>query len=136
MSNTSQTSILFVCRHNSFRSQIAQTLANKIGGGKVQAYSAGVEPTEVPQAIQDWAKAISDSNNLKSQPLENYTGQRFDFVITLCDKSHAPLTELNTDTQHIRWDFHHPDNPESLSHLEIEIAERLRLMFLANGIIN
>ncbi|MCW8884504.1 MAG: hypothetical protein OQK12_04500 [Motiliproteus sp.] len=128
--------LLFVCRHNSVRSQIAEILANKLGGNKVQAISAGPEPMEVPGYINHWAQQVSGEDKaLTSRSLDSQSDRHFDMIITLCDKSHSALPELPSDQTHIRWDFHHADSLDELKHLEIEIAERLRLMFMTKGII-
>ncbi len=128
--------ILFVCRHNAVRSQIAAALTDKISHGKVTTDSAGPEPTSVPDYISQWVdNLLGDSRELQSQSLEAVAEKQFDMIITLCDKTHAALPELASDTQHIRWDFHHPDDQNALNHLEIELAERIRLLLLAKGLI-
>ena len=128
--------ILFVCRHNAIRSQIAAALTDKISHGKVTTHSAGPEPHSVPGYINQWVgDLLGESRELQSQPLEAVADKQFDMIITLCDKTHAALPELASDTQHIRWDFHHPDNQEALSHLERELAERIRLLLLTKGLI-
>lgn len=134
---SSSFSILFVCRHNSVRSQVAAVLAQKISHGTVSASSAGSEPLPVPDYIQHWAAQTLDTQSLElqSKPLQQFNDQAFDMIITLCDKSHQALPELPSDHEHIRWDFHHPDTQEALSHLEIELAERLRLLMLAKKLI-
>jgi len=128
--------LLFVCRHNAIRSQVAEVLAHKISQGKVQASSAGINLSPIPTHIKNWANEINkDAAALSSTSISDVEDQPFDMIITLCDKSHTLLPELSGDTDHIRWNFSHPDNEESLKHLEIEIAERLRLLFLTKGII-
>ena len=130
-------SILFVCRHNSVRSQVAALLAHKISHGKVSVASAGPEPLPVPDYIHQWATDTMGAENfdLQSTPLESFSDATFDLIITLCDTSHQALPELPSDHEHIRWNFQHPDTSEALSHLEIELAERLRLLLLAKKLI-
>ena len=136
MSEINSRKILFICRHNTVRSQIASTLANKLGKGKVTAWSAGPEPLKVPDYIKNWARILTgEKQTVKSTALSEVTDLGFDLVITLCDKSHTALPTLPSDTQHICWDFHHSEDISSVKHLEMEIAERLRLMFLAKHII-
>lgn len=132
----STASILFICRHNSIRSQIAAALTEKISQGKVSTASAGPEPVTVPDYVNQWiGNLLGEPRQLQSQSLETVADKAFDLIITLCDKTHAALPELASDTQHIRWDFHHPDDEESLRHLEIELSERIRLLLLAKGLI-
>ncbi|UTW03204.1 hypothetical protein KDX31_18045 [Amphritea atlantica] len=128
--------ILFVCRHNSIRSQIAEALANKMGHGKVLATSAGPEPEPIPEHVSEWVTRLSHSQTKPvSKDLNEMAREPFDTIITLCDKSHDALPELATDQQHIRWDFSHPDDAEALKHMEIEISERLSLMLQAKGLM-
>lgn len=133
---TSPHKILFVCRHNAVRSQIAEALTNKISRGKALAQSAGPEPQPIPGHVTEWISRLSDSDQQPvSKALSEVHDEHFDTIITLCDKTHAALPEVASDQQHIRWDFHHTDEPEALRHLEIEISERLRLMLLAKGLL-
>lgn len=132
----SAASILFICRHNSIRSQIAAALTHKISQGSVTTHSAGPEPLPVPGYINQWVtNLLGEAQELQSQSLEAVADQAYDLIITLCDKTHTALPELASDTQHIRWDFQHPDDEESLRHLEIELSERIRLLLLAKGLI-
>ncbi len=136
MSETNSLKILFICRHNTVRSQIASALANKLGKGKITASSAGPEPLKVPDYINNWVGILTgEKQTVKCTALSEVATQDFDLVITLCDKSHTALPTLPSDTQHIRWDFHHSEDISSVKHLEMEIAERLRLMLLAKHII-
>ncbi len=128
--------ILFICRHNAIRSQIAEALTNKISRGKVLAQSAGPEPQPVPKHIIKWVNQLSESEQKPvSKKLSAFEEERFDTIITLCDKTHTALPELEADQQHICWDFQHTDEPGALRHLEIELSERLRLMLLAKGLL-
>ena len=135
MAATPLNSILFICRHNSIRSQLAAILTEKISHSAVKAACAGPEPTAVPDFIQNWAEQLGHSAPLTSQPLEQVSDQSFDMVVTLCDKSHQALPKIKNDSQHIRWDFHHADTADQLKHLEIELAERIRLLLLTKGVI-
>jgi protein-tyrosine-phosphatase len=136
MPATNVLKLLFICRHNTVRSQIAEALANKLGKGKVYAMSAGPEPTAIPDYIQNWVDTLTDNKQvLHCNSLENMADQTFDLVITLCDTSHNALPILPGDTQHICWNFHHADNMDDIKHIEVEIAERLRLMFLAKHLL-
>lgn len=127
--------ILFICRHNSVRSQVAALLARKISHGNITAISAGPEPTPVPAHVQSWAEQLGVSEKLQSQGLDQLAQQEFDLIITLCDKSHQALPQLANDKAHICWDFHHADTADALKHLEIELADRIRLLLLTKGVI-
>lgn len=81
--------ILFLCTGNSCRSIIAEALANHLGEGRLQAYSAGSFPTG---QVNENAIAILEKHGvplppLKSESWDDYEGQPVDLVITVCDSA-------------------------------------------------
>ena len=80
--------ILFICTHNSARSQIAEGLINSLYGEKYKAYSAGTEPSWVnPYAIKVMNEIGIDISKQNSKGLDKFINQDFDFVITVCDNA-------------------------------------------------
>jgi len=80
-----QQKILFLCTHNSCRSQMAEALANHYLGDRCQAFSAGTEATQVnPLAVQVLAELGIDTSQLRSKSMDEFAGQHFDHVVTLC----------------------------------------------------
>jgi arsenate reductase (thioredoxin) len=78
-------SILFLCTHNSCRSQMAEALANHFLGNRCQAFSAGTEATRVnPLAIRVLSELGIDTSCQYSKTIEEFAGQTFDHVVTLC----------------------------------------------------
>lgn len=136
MTELDSLNVLFICRHNGVRSQLAEVLATKLGQGKVTASSAGPEPTSVPNVIQSWANDVMGGKYpLECTPLREKEGKSFDLVVTLCDKSHAFPASLTSDSEHIRWDFPQVTSIDDLPHLETEIADRVRLLLLSKHLI-
>jgi arsenate reductase len=77
--------ILFLCTHNSCRSQMAEGLANHDLGDRFQAFSAGTEATWVnPLAIKALAEVGVDITRQRSKTIDEFTGDSFDYVVTLC----------------------------------------------------
>jgi arsenate reductase (thioredoxin) len=77
--------VLFLCTHNSCRSQMAEGLVNHYLGDQFQACSAGTEATRVnPLAIRVLAELDIDITHHSSKVLTEFDGQPFDYVITLC----------------------------------------------------
>ncbi len=77
--------ILFLCTHNSCRSQMAEALANHYLGDRFQAFSAGTEATQVnPLAAQVLSELGIDTSQLRSKIMDEFAGQTFDHVVTLC----------------------------------------------------
>jgi arsenate reductase len=77
--------VLFLCTHNSCRSQMAEGLVNHFLGDRFEAYSAGTEATRVnPQAIRVLAELGIDISGHRSKIMDEFAGETFDYVITLC----------------------------------------------------
>jgi arsenate reductase len=77
--------VLFVCTHNSARSQMAEGLLNSLCGTKYQAFSAGTEPSAVnPFAIQVMSEIGIDISKHRSKSINKFMEQIFDYVITVC----------------------------------------------------
>ena len=77
--------LLFLCTHNSCRSQMAEALANHFLGDLCQAYSAGTEATRVnPLAARVLTELGINTSSLRSKTLDEFSGQTFDHVVTLC----------------------------------------------------
>ena len=76
---------LFLCTHNSCRSQMAEALANHFLGDRCQAFSAGTEATLVnPLAERVLTELGIDTSYLRSKTMDEFAGQSFDCVVTLC----------------------------------------------------
>jgi arsenate reductase len=77
--------ILFLCTHNSCRSQMAEAVANNFLGDHFQAFSAGTEATRVnPLAALVLSEIGIETKLLRSKAMDEFAGQTFDHVITLC----------------------------------------------------
>jgi arsenate reductase len=80
--------VLFICTSNSARSQMAEALVNHDLGDRFEAFSAGTEPgTPHPFAIEVLGEVGIDHRAARSQSTDEFAGQAFDFVITLCDSA-------------------------------------------------
>lgn len=80
--------VLFICTHNSARSQIAEGLMRSLYGDRYEAYSAGTEKTAVnPHAIEAMKRAGIDISNHHSKSIEEFRGELFDYVVTVCDNA-------------------------------------------------
>ncbi|MBC7098625.1 arsenate reductase ArsC [Candidatus Bipolaricaulota bacterium] len=83
--------VLFICTHNSARSQMAEGLMNARFGDRYEAKSAGIEPSGVhPLAIRAMAELGIDISGHRSKSIEEFLGEEFDYVVTVCD--HAKET--------------------------------------------
>ena len=81
-------SVLFLCTHNSARSQMAEGLMNHLRGNQYQAFSAGTEPGMVhPLAIKAMAEMGIDISGHRSKHLREFVGREMDLVVTVCDNA-------------------------------------------------
>ncbi len=77
--------ILFLCTQNACRSQMAEGIANKLLQGKVEAFSAGTSPAGVhPLAVKALKEIGIDISSARSKHIDEFRGQAFDLVVTLC----------------------------------------------------
>ena len=96
--------VLFLCTHNSCRSQMAEGLINHDLGGQVQAFSAGIEPHQVnPRAIQVMGELGIDISHHLAKSVDDLKGEQFDLVITVCDNAagQCPMFPGNVEILHI-----------------------------------
>jgi arsenate reductase len=78
--------VLFICTHNAARSQMAEGLLRVFHGDIYEAFSAGTEPGRVnPYAIKVIAEIGSDIGSHRSNGLQEFLDQKFDYVVTVCD---------------------------------------------------
>ena len=107
-----KTWVLFVCVHNSARSQIAEAYLNRLAGGSFGAESAGIEPGALNPLVVEALKldGIDISGNKTKSVFDFYRqGKKFDFVITVCEKEAAEKCPVFTGvTKQIRWSFADP----------------------------
>ena len=104
--------VLFVCIHNSARSQMAEAFLNQIGGGEFEAHSAGLEPGKLNPVVVEAMKEIgldSSGNPAKSVFDTIKSGQMFAFVITVCDEASAERCPIFPGvTRRLHWSFRDP----------------------------
>jgi arsenate reductase len=99
--------VLFLCTGNSCRSQMAEGIVNHYLGDKMLAFSAGTTPTSVnPRAIRSMAEIGIDISGHHSKFMDEFAGQHFDYVITLCDSANeqCPLFFGGVKKMHMGFD--------------------------------
>ena len=80
--------VLFICTHNSARSQMAEGLLKSLYGKCFEVYSAGTKPTRVsPYAVKVMKEIGIDISNQRSKSIDEFEGIEFDYVITVCDSA-------------------------------------------------
>ncbi len=107
------TRILFLCTHNSARSQMAEGIARAVGQGRIEAFSAGSEPTTLhPDAIRVLEAMQIDMSRQSPKHLDQFRDQSFDYIITVCDRVRESCPVFPDDPEHIHWSFPDPTTIE------------------------
>lgn len=105
--------VLFLCTHNSARSQMAEGLLRELGSGRFDVYSAGTEATRVrPEAISVMREIDIDISGQSSKTLDRYLDQPFDLVITVCDAAAESCPVFLGAQQRLHWSFPDPSAVE------------------------
>jgi protein-tyrosine-phosphatase/DNA-binding transcriptional ArsR family regulator len=101
--------VLFLCTGNSARSQLAQAILEQTAGGAVAAASAGSHPRPLhPNAVRVMAEDGIDISGRQSRHLNVYAEQRFDYVISLCDRLREVCPEFPGAAEVIHWSIPDP----------------------------
>jgi arsenate reductase len=101
--------VIFVCTGNSARSQMAEAILRRDGGGSFEVMSAGVDPRGVhPLTIRALAKAGIDISGAESKPVSRFLGQHFDYVITVCDRARASCPVFPGGSATLHWGIEDP----------------------------
>ena len=115
------TRVLFLCTHNSARSQMAEGILNAVAKGKIEVFSAGTEPAQVhPLAIRVMQEMNIDIRHHRSKPLDEFLDQTFDYIITVCDRARESCPVFPGDPTQIHWSFPDPSAVEGSEGVRIE----------------
>jgi arsenate reductase len=105
--------VLFLCTHNSARSQMAEGLLRHLAGDRFEAHSAGTEATQVrPLAIRAMDEIGVDISGQESKTLERYLREPFDHVITVCDDANEVCPFFPGAENRGHWSFEDPSRAE------------------------
>jgi protein-tyrosine-phosphatase/DNA-binding transcriptional ArsR family regulator len=103
------TRVLFLCTGNSARSQIAEALAERMSGGTISAASAGSHPKPLhPNAVRAMRGRGIDLSGRHSKHLSEFAAERFDYVISLCDRVREVCPEFPGAPESIHWSVPDP----------------------------
>ena len=119
--------VLFLCVHNSARSQMAEGLLRARAGDRFEAFSAGNEATEVrPLAIAAMAEIGIDISGQHSKTTADLGGQRFDYVITVCDDAKEACPYYANAAHQIHWGFDDPAAATGTDDERLAVFRRVR----------
>ena len=127
--------VLFVCTGNSARSQIAEATLGRIGGPDFEVHSAGTEPKGVnPYTLRVLEEAGIDWSGARSKSVDEFAGQAFDYVITVCDRARQICPVFPGSYNALHWGLEDPAEVEgsdaeklaAFKRTYVELHQRLR----------
>ena len=119
--------VLILCTGNSARSQMAEGLLRHDSGGDFEVASAGVEASFVrPQAIKVMSEIGIDISNHHSKSVEEFLGQEFDYVITVCDNANERCPVFTGNVKRIHWSLDDPAAVTGEEEVKLETFRRVR----------
>ena len=123
----SKTRVLFLCTHNSARSQIAEGLLRHLAGDRFEAHSAGTEATHVrPLAVRALDEIGADISRQESKTLDSYLQEPFDYVVTVCDSANEACPVFHGAKERLHWSFPDPSQVTGTEEERIGVFRAVR----------
>jgi arsenate reductase len=119
--------VLFLCTHNSARSQMAEGLLRHLAGNHFEVMSAGTEATHVrPLAIRAMDELGIDISGQESKTLDRYLGDTFDYVITVCDDANEACPVFPGAKRRLHWSFEDPAQARGSEEERLRVFQSVR----------
>ena len=118
--------VLFVCTGNSARSIMAEALLRHHGGDRFEVHSAGTEPKGVnPLTLRILAEAGIDASFAKSKPVNEFLGQPFDYVVTVCDQARQVCPVFPGVHESLHWGYEDPAEAQGTEEQRLAVFRRV-----------
>lgn len=119
--------LLVLCTGNSARSQMGEGLFRHEGAGRYEVHSAGTTPSQVrPEAIAAMKEIGIDISNHRSKSVSEFSGQSFDYVVTVCDNARDNCPVFPGQAERIHWSFEDPASVEGDDQVRLAAFRRIR----------
>jgi len=123
--------VLFVCTGNSARSIMAEALLRRHGSDRFEVHSAGTDPRGVnPLTLRVLADAGIDVSWARSKSVNEFLGQRFDYVITVCDQARQVCPVFPGVHESLHWGYEDPAEATGTEEERLRVFNRV---FIAMG---
>ena len=120
--------VLFLCTHNSARSQMAEALLREKGEGLFEAFSAGTHPKGLnPLTVAVMDEKGIDVRGQRSKDVAEFLTDSFDYVITVCDRANEECPVFPGDYERIHWSFEDPAAATGSEERQLEVFRRVRI---------
>jgi arsenate reductase (thioredoxin) len=122
-----KTRVLFLCTHNSARSQMAEGFLRSIAGDRLVIASAGLEPAGVhPLAIRVMQEIGIDISGQTSKPVKPFLGEVWHYVITVCDHANEYCPIFPFPSRRLHWGFPDPSQASGTEEERLQVFRRVR----------
>jgi arsenate reductase len=122
-----RTRVLFLCTGNSCRSQMAEGALRELAGNRFDAASAGTSPTQInPMAVRVMAEIGIDVSEQRSKSVVEMMGERFDYVVTVCDHAREACPVFPGKATKLHSSFDDPASAEGSEEERLEVFRRVR----------
>jgi arsenate reductase len=119
--------VLFVCTHNSARSQMAEGLLRAMAGDRYEVFSAGTEPRGVnPLAVKAMREAGIDLSGHRSEHIDLYLDPPADVVVTVCDAAREACPYVPAREQSMHHSFEDPSAATGTEEERLAVFRRVR----------
>jgi arsenate reductase len=119
--------VLFLCTHNSARSQMAEGFLRAMAGDRFEVASAGTEATAVrPLATQVMSEVGVDLSGHSSKTLDQFVAQPWDFVITVCDSANERCPVFPAAAKRLHWSFPDPSRATGTDEAKLAVFRDVR----------
>ena len=119
--------VLFLCTHNSARSQMAEGFLRSLAGDRFEVASAGTEATRVhPLAIRAMADVDIDLSGHRSKIVDELVEQPWHYVITVCDAANEACPVFPKTSNRLHWSFEDPSRATGNDDQRLEVFRRVR----------
>jgi arsenate reductase (thioredoxin) len=118
--------VLFVCTGNSARSIMAEALLRRHGGTAFDVNSAGTEPKGInPLTLRVLAEAGIDASWARSKSVDEFAGQSFDYIITVCDQARQSCPVFPGAGVRLHWGYEDPATAEGTEERRLKVFEHV-----------
>lgn len=119
--------VLFLCTHNSARSQMAEGLLGQFAGDRFEVLSAGTAPTEVnPYAVEAMKEIGIDISRHHSKSVTEFLGQNIGYVVTVCDSAKERCPIFPQAFRRLHWSLDDPSAAEGTRDEKLAVFRRVR----------
>jgi arsenate reductase len=114
--------VLFVCTGNSARSVMAEALLREHGGDAFEVHSAGTHPAGInPLTLRVLADARIDASWARSKSVDEFLGQPFDYVVTVCDEARQVCPVFPGVHESLHWGYEDPAAAQGSEEARLEV---------------